>query len=55
MTTKKMIESAYLALPYLVQFAKTRQPVTYGQISGLIGVHRRSANLWLGYIRDEYL
>ena len=53
MTTQKMIDYAELALPYLVHCAKARCTVTYGQLSGLIGVHWRTATFWLGYIRDE--
>ena len=53
MTTQKMIDYAELALPYLVHFAKTRRTVTYGQLSGLIGVHWRTATYWLGHIRDD--
>ncbi len=53
MTTQKMIDRAYLALPYLVHFANRNREVTYGELSGLIGVHWRSATHWLGYIRDE--
>jgi hypothetical protein len=53
MTTEKMIDYAEVALPYLVHFAKTRRSVTYGQLSGLVGVHWRTATYWLEYIRDE--
>jgi hypothetical protein len=52
-TTQRVIDRAHRALPYLVHFAKSRRAVTYGQLSGLIGVHWRTASDWLGYIRDE--
>lgn len=53
MTTQTMIDRAYLALPFLVHFAKMHRRVTYGQLSALIGERNpRTSTHWLGYIRD---
>lgn len=39
MTTTLTIDRVHLAPPYLVHFAQAGQPVTYGQLSRLIGVN----------------
>ena len=53
MATEQTIERAELILPHLVECAKTRSIITYGELAARIGVHHRVVRWPLGYIRDE--
>lgn len=53
MTTEKTIERAHLALPHLVESAKRRKTITYGELGAKIGIHPRAVSHLLYYIRDE--
>ena len=53
MATELTIERAELILPHLVDCAKTRSTITYGELADRIGAHHRSISRPLGHIRDE--
>jgi hypothetical protein len=53
MATELTIERAELILPHLVDCAKHRRTITYGDLGRKIGVHHRAISRPLGYIRDE--
>jgi len=40
-------------MPHLVNCAKTRSTITYGELGERIGAHHRAVARPLGYIRDE--
>ncbi len=53
MTTELTRERGMKILPYLVQAAKARRLISYGELAAKIGVHQRVLAYPLGYIRDE--
>jgi hypothetical protein len=53
MTTELSRENGNRLLPFLVQAARTRNMLTYGELSKKAGVPLRPINNALGYIRDE--
>lgn len=53
MATEKTIHNARLALPHLVQYAKMRKTITYGELGDKIDRHVRAMRWLLAYIRDE--
>ena len=53
MTTELTIEYGRKLLPYLVQVARTRKTVTYGELAAKIGANPHALSYPLGYVRDD--